>query len=471
MTQAKPQSELSPIVAVPSANGRLNPKVYTDEALEVKELQPVPTSWKWEEGRPIYDRLPSASQTYNMDFPGQPDSVYVYIDPKLNNAIGPGSLQVAPLNTNASKITIQSGIMTWRWGQAPVDALAIDITTLNNGLGLSDGEYQIGYLLEYAIAEVDETTLTGYDLYSVTDHSLATAAVSLDVSSARIDYPEYSFTTVDLAESWQPNELAKAGPYSTGSSLTFDFRSPVVTEKFELSAQDASLATAPMATYFSENLIIWYKDNEVKPIDGQWTSLVRTDKAYEYWRLFFWDGFVNVNQLSYSGEAYFPITRTASPITLVEPYIDDYFADIEQSHTRLASFTVQNGSVGQVVDTRRVIYRKFEPVADWLTVFEDENLKKLFNQVENYAPLMMAPPTSAVGLYDELLENYSFEIGSELDAPRIVYPTVVQLTGENSIQPSAVIQVADAIEDGDLTNKVTADAILNSGWSIDNGNY
>ena len=160
-TTPRPQSELVPLKVQPSFEGRVKPVVYSDAGLAAKNIKPVKTAWGLEDGKPILWRLPAVSEQYRKEFPGVIDLGYVYIDPRKNWAKGPGTLEVGTWADDPSILTVQSGTITWVYGQKNLEAFAVDISTLNEGNGLQDGEYQVGYLLEQGIPEVDEASLTG----------------------------------------------------------------------------------------------------------------------------------------------------------------------------------------------------------------------------------------------------------------------------------------------------------------------
>jgi len=228
MTNARPSSDLTPIATKVNVDGRFRPAVYSPAGVAAKGIKPVPTEWGYEGGRPVYRRLPVAAGAYQMDYlSSNIEEAFVYIDPSKNQALGPGTTAVGRLDNAANVLAVQSGTLTWRYGQAEVEAYVVDISTLNQGEGLADGEYQIGYLLDYTIPSVDEKTLEGYDLYEVKDASLENAAVLINLDAYGIEHADHNLITADAGKSWQPNEFALAGDYFPGTSSTISFRTPV----------------------------------------------------------------------------------------------------------------------------------------------------------------------------------------------------------------------------------------------------
>ena len=166
------QEIIGPVVANPFADGFVNLKVATVEALDVLNLNPVPTTWASDEGRPIYFRLSSLSQQYQRGY--DRDQAYVYIEPKFGKPYGEGSLQVGRFNDKKSVLFVESGEITWEKGQVQVSSFEVDTSTLNFGRGLIDGLYQVGYTLEYT-NPVYDTLVPGYSVANVEDSLLSVA--------------------------------------------------------------------------------------------------------------------------------------------------------------------------------------------------------------------------------------------------------------------------------------------------------
>jgi hypothetical protein len=77
------------------------------------------------------------------------------------------------------------------------------------------------------------------------------------------------------------------------------------------------------------------------------------------------------------------------------------------------NFQLQRNDRGQILkeDIRNIATRDYEPVADWLTQYWDEQLIRNQEKVTTYVPGFMAPPTLLRTSYDDL-EKYGVEISN-----------------------------------------------------------
>ena len=77
-------------------------------------------------------------------------------------------------------------------------------------------------------------------------------------------------------------------------------------------------------------------------------------------------------------------------------------------------FEIQKNDRGELLveDIRNISNRDYEPVANWLTEFFDENLTNLQQEVKYYAPGYMAPPTLLFDAYLGL-EKYDIKVSNE----------------------------------------------------------
>tara|TARA_R110001592_G_scaffold87827_6_gene259148 strand:+ start:11638 stop:13167 length:1530 start_codon:yes stop_codon:yes gene_type:complete len=424
------QEASQPVVTSTTSKGVVVPKVATLEALKVLHLSPVKTVWGWD-GRTVLERLPAESQAYQLGY--YDDQAYVYINPQRGRGLGAGSLQVGASNANSSELVIESGVITWKGGQSFPPRLAVDITALNQENGLQNGEYQVGYTLKLDYPTT-VSPVPGYSLVKVEKAELSTAAVSIGVSDASIYHDDY-FAVTDsslISASWWPGDNTTAGDYYPGSWFVLDFRQPVEADGFHIEADPDYPPTAACSVYYSDDAIIWYKSNQVQPLNGEWNIDTKGSGKHRYWKLFFWDGSASIKSIRYTGEAYYPDLRTVGPVSIAEPFIDDQYEEIEGDFILLAFFTVIDGNIADVRDQRRFINRKYEPVASWLTTFQDESFSCLFNDVQNYAERYLSPPTADYHLYEEMDDSIcsglgQLTLGSEEAAPQIAFPESVEI--------------------------------------------
>ncbi len=423
MTEALPQSQLGPVKTVLFNDSAEALKFLNEDAAKIKGLLPVPTVWGRAAGRPIYDRLPSISGAYNIT--GFAESAVKIFLQDQNKATGIGTLQVGRWQEDAGVLIIQSGVLSWQYGSVAIEAFGVRVSLLNDGGGLQDGEYQIGYILRY-----EDSVGDLYKLYKVEDYSLAASATVYGATAAATQYPVETAFTDDFEPGWRPVESGFVGGYDEGQSLIMDFTAPVRAERFVLGAPSPTYSTAQCALFYSDDGAIWHRDdNTWVARDSEWDMTVSTLEPHRYWKAFFWGGYVEVKTVKYTGTAYFADQRPTGPRTIAEPYIDELYEDIPGAYIQLATMEVRDNQVVRVEDYRlsQITYEKYEPVASWITAFQDESIRNYFDSVVNYAEKWLAPPTSVLSLYDELLVEDTFQIGSDLDYPRLILPETVAL--------------------------------------------
>lgn len=503
---------VKPVVAKVQSNGLVQPRVASEEALEVLNKKPIPTVWGRESGLPIYDRLPGISQAYKIE--AGPDSAYVYIEPNFPKRLGPGSIEPGRLDSNFSVFTMENGTITWSKGQVEVPKLEVDLSTLGSGVGLADGQYKAGYLMSY---DVPQTVPKAFA--SQTNALLSDAYVAYASGRDLIYHEDFKALSEDGGEAWWSKEDAEAGTYKNGSWYVLDFKEPVWPERIQFVGQPGEEATAKLAVYYSDDAIIWNKQAQINPSNGSWTfqSSATTGVKKRYWRFFWWDGKVTVGNILYTGEALYEDARKTGPVSIATPFIDDLFEEIDDVHLLVATFEVQNQKILSITDQRRFIQRKYEPVAQWLTSFEDLMLRCYFEDVEQYASLYMAPPTANYHFYNELDTNACsgegfISLGEFPQDPLVPFPDIVELTytdshtvfpegseiyegqtndviaedptsfdividgatliqGDGLITPRAIIELSDPTLDSDAVNKLWTDNLLNAGFTIDDGIY
>lgn len=463
------QLNANPVKVQAKADGFASPKIATEEALDILKLQPIPTVWARNSGRPVYDRLPAISQQYKKGY--DRDQAYVYLEPKFGKPFGAGSLQVGKRENEQNILFVESGEITSALGPAKVGAYEVDISTLDFGNGLIDGVYQVGYILS---KEIPEAGSDRYSLIRVENSELGLAYISVGVSSATRGNEGYR--AISETGSWVPNSLAEAGSYEPGSWFVIDFQESVQAEEFVVVADlDEAVPTSKVALEWSDDAIVWNKVEQKDPTDNGWVVSAEKEEKHRYWKLFFWDDKVAVKQILYTGEALFPDNRISSEVIVATPYLENFFDEIEGNYLLLASIEVKNNRVGTITDYRRISTVRYDPVADWLTSFQDDNLNCLFDDVEKYSAKFLAPPTADYHLYEELDDSACFGLGefdlSEDQNLRIIFPDEVGLGSGSSVEPNQVILVEDPETPSDLATQVYTEDYLTLSWSIDNGIY
>ena len=450
-------------------DGLTRAKVYSPEALKVLRAEPVNTAWGWDHGRPIYNRMPMISEAYQKSY--NFDQALVYLDPTIPVAIGPGTLEVVKSQRDWRVLDMLDGVLTWEHGELTTDRYRINITELDNGRGLQDGAYQVGYRLSHVNQTPDVSRFPGFTQAYVEDGSLADIQLAYNASGdTPIHREAYAIGKFD--NSWWPNSYAGADSYLVGTHYTIDFLSDTQTTEFKVTG-DQGLTTSTLAYYRSDDAIIWYKADQIVSDKDVWTVDAQ-GPATRYHRFFSWDGRFSIKDVSYTGEGYFRDRRVLFGDSKAEPFIESISDEIEGSYILLATFTVKRGVIDKVDDKRRVTYEKYQPVTDWLTKFQDEQLRCRFNDVVNYNASFMDPTTADYHFYEEMDDSHCWGLGEvtlgrEEDVPIIVYPTEVGLIRPD-VSPDMIDHVTQPVFDGDIATMPYSQFTLND-WSMDNGKY
>ncbi len=420
MTQALPQSQLGKIVTKPLVDGFARVEVANQEALEIRSLVPVDTVWGRPDGRPIYDRLPGVSEGYREEFYGEIGRGLVYIEPQFGVTFGPGSLEVGAWQEDPRVLVVYNGTITWAYGQIETSTLAINLETVVAD-GIQDGSYQVGYYLNRISPEE-----VRYSKYEVQDYSLGSSQTVYSATSEAKYHPVVSMFSEPSDGSWTPTEFYEAGEYPDGSAVTMDFTESVVARQFSVVATSPELSTARCALYSSDDAIVWSLADSGRSRGGVWTLQSPNEAGARYFRLFFWGGTADVSEVRYTGEAIFQNQRPTGFTSEAEIFLEGEYDQIDRPHLVLGIITVSNYEITEIRDVRSQTSIKYEPVASWLTDFQDQSLRSLITGVEEYSSLYMSPLTGGDTFYEKLLEE-NFVLESDTKTPTIVFPTDIEL--------------------------------------------
>lgn len=385
---------MSPVVATRESDGYVRPRIATEEALKVLHLEAAPTVWKYANGRPIYNRLPAISQQYQKGY--DRDQAFVYLESKLSKTRGPGSLEVGTQTSSRNVLFVQDGTITWREGQITVPAFQVDISELNFNFGLDDGNYQIGYQLSFDVLK-DTSPVPGSALAEVEASVLSEASIAFEASGASEFHEPYRALSFDGA--WWPSGTTTV---ETNATYTLDFLAEVQPNQFILKADETEPATSSVTLSWSEDNSTWTDVITAELTGGLWILPIFNNLSKRYWKFTFGPGSASIEEILYTGTAYFPDNRVSSPQQLATPYIDNVFEEVEGDYLLLSFFEVKNGNLTNFIDYRTFTMVPYEPVADWVTKFQDDNIVCLFDDVENYSTKFMAPPTADYHFYEEL---------------------------------------------------------------------
>lgn len=453
-------------------DGTTNQVVYSPEALEVLQAKPQLSAWGWEQGRPIYHRLPMVSEAYQKSY--DVDQAMVYLDPTIPIATGPKTLECFKSERDWRVLEVMDGTISWRYGEFDVERRRVDLMQFNSGFGLQDGEYQVGYILTHIDEDPGESRFPGFMLTNAVKSNLSKIQIAYDGSGETVEHRK-PYAVDDYDETtWWPNQYYGAEGYTAGTHFTLDFLDEVQAIEFVVEGEQGK-STSSCALYESDDAIVWYKSDQVQAVDSTWTLRSETTER-RYRRFHFWDGLASIKSFSYTGQGYFRDRRVLFGDSRATFYIQNLYEAIEKEHILLAHFTVKGGAITNLVDHRRVTYEKYQPVADWVTTFHDEQLRCNFDHVVYYSEQYLSPESADFHLYNEMDDEICTGIGEvtlddQIEVPVIRYPNVVGLEPDTSIDASVIEFVTPPESDGDLATMQYAEQTLTYSWGIDNGNY
>jgi hypothetical protein len=402
-----------PQVQTTTSPDRLN--VISPVYVDVNNLRNRPTEWI-AGGRPIYRRLPSLSDTYQINFfnvipepslfgysdnrEGIEKVGYVYI-PYGENYNGPLSVEVVAAEGNKA-LLIKGGLLIWEYGKNEVLPTIIDLETIDVLSGLYDIAYQLIFddAPSPKLYQVEDFALTGQPL-NITSSTDSIVGWRYPAVNAFLNSPPTRWSNEDTY--FPSYAQLPAGPayLEWSGGLT--------------AAYSSITMRCPDQTAYSGNATLYYVN------DGVYTKVstvdVSSDTGGQFfrfpiekpviqsgWRVEFSSPKVSIQSITVSGQLTL-LEKTAGirPLsrlvmyragTLPNTVTTSDGKEVKATYCRLA--TVRIGVSYDVVnleDQREIIHRDYVPIADWLTKPFDENLIDLYEQVTNYPELWMAPPT------------------------------------------------------------------------------
>lgn len=385
-----------------------NPGTYlSHQYTEALNLTPIPTEWK-ESGRPIYNRLPAASQSYKLEFGYDPGKAYCFIP--VGEGLTGSTSMVVESSGNGKFLTVQEGTIVWQFGSVKTSPVIIDLEQV----GIGSAKYVIGYQLYY-----DNSPQT-YS-YSVENFSLNGQEMNILSSTDAVTGWRYSPGYAFLGDSekyWSnydnvfPSHTGNAylsweTPYSY-SLNTITLRCPPNSRSYGKALLYQLICKSTGSSGYCEDSSWQYvssadieEDNLGQLFSFQFDSPVSGNG----WRVEWEDTSVSINNIYVSGV----ISTLSPPAVSVTKYslvaypanaVPNEIVTEEGNKVPLvmcklalvdidSSFTVQSLS-----DVRDVVHTKYEPIADWLTSFWDSNLIGLYDQVLHYDKQWMSPTLS-----------------------------------------------------------------------------
>ena len=406
----------SQVVVSPSYPPGVN---LSPQYTSVKGLNSVPTEWV-PGGRPIYDRLPSASGLYKVDFGLDNKHAYVYIEPGTSN-LGVGSMQVQS-SGDGKFLTIQSGTVVWKYGQNPLNPVIIDLELLD----MRSTRYLIAYQLFY-----DDSAFEAE--YLVEDFSLSGYELNVESGTDSVPgwrySPLYAFTD-SSSETWR-NYDGVFTTYSGNAYLSWQSEFPHSYTMVRLDCPKNSQVSGTASLFYQ--VCPSQVEGDKYCNNPQWelqqVAAVGRDSEGQYfefpilypskqfgWKVTWSDPKISVAGVKVSGE----LTLKNKPVTPLtycqlvaypENVIPDTILNTEGEKIplilcKLAYVDVNNVyEVEKIQDAREIVNTNHQPIADWLTLAQDETLTLLHTQAENFPTLWMDPETSLTHEYLTLSDN------------------------------------------------------------------
>jgi len=378
--------------------------LYSAQYIKVKSLESRPTEWI-PGGRPIYRRLPSTSETYQVNFTEDGKVGFVYI-PWGEGIFGAESLEVVSTD-NLKGVLVKAGTIVWEEGRSQVNPVLIDLQDLQ----VTSGRYFLGYELNYDDSEkpfqyqVSSYSLSGLPL-TITASSDSTFGWRFPASNAFVPEADLTWRNYD---SFLPNYAQPVQSYLRWESDTV---AALETVRIYLPPQVVipsgvravmsynvgsswSFASSTQLTLSSPQSYFEFQLDEPTFQSG-WEIAWENDDGSPFLE-------ISVDNITVSGVV--TLNRKPSapvPSATLVMYPENQVPS-DGTYCELAKVDVNaTYEITDILDTRSIIHRDYVPVADWLTRPWDENLISLYSQVSDYASLWMGPLTCLNFEYETL---------------------------------------------------------------------
>lgn len=394
--------------------------VLSQQYIEVNSLESRPTEWV-PGGRPIYRRLPAASETYQIDFfnivPAANTAVaaevqdigYTYIP--WGQALNSGSSMYVQASDTNKDLLIKGGTVVWKYGKTQVLPTIVNLEVLD----VLSGRYDLAYQLLYDDSPVQK-------LYSVEDFSLVGQPLTITASTDSVIGWRYPAVNAFLNTStlmWK-NQDSYFPTYAQPGSSFLQWESDLP------SAYSKIILRCPVGTSYTGTATLNYYDGTsytlVKSVS---ISSDTTSQLFEFdidprfqsgWQVVFSSSDIAIQSIVVTGVVTLlesqaaPSTRAVLVMypsgTLPKTTTNSAGEEVPATYCPLAIVDVVSGySVENIEDARYIVHRDYTPVADWLTKPFDDDLINLYEQVSEYPSLWLAPTSCMKQEYLTLTQN------------------------------------------------------------------
>ena len=395
--------------------------VLSQQYITANHLESRPTEWV-PGGRPIYRRLPAASETYQIDFfnivPAAntagvyevQEQGYVYIP--WGEGLNSGKSMEVVASDSQQDLLIKSGTIVWRYGNTQVLPTIVNLKVLD----VLSGKYDLAYQLIFDNSPIQK-------LYQVSDYALT--GLPLNITSSADATVGWRYPAVNAflntANNWWANKDTLLPTYAQPITSFIQWESdlPQAYSKVTLRcpANTAYTGTATLSYYDNSTLVLVEEVPIQKDTTGQFFEFSPTTPVFQSgWNVSFSSLDMAIQSISVSGVLTLlesqesPSTRATLVMyptgTLPKTVVNASDETVPATYCSLAQVDITNDfKVEKIQDVRYIIHRDYVPVADWLTKPFDEDLINLYEQVTEYRPLWMAPPSAMKQEYAALSKN------------------------------------------------------------------
>jgi hypothetical protein len=283
-------------------------------------------------------------------------------------------------------------------------------------LDVLSGKYDLAYQLIFDDSPIQK-------LYQVSDYALT--GLPLNITSSADATVGWRYQAVNAflntANNWWANKDTLLPTYAQPITSFIQWESdlPQAYSKVTLRcpANTAYTGTATLSYYDNSTLVLVEEVPIQKDTTGQFFEFSPTTSVFQSgWNVSFSSLDMAIQSVSVSGVLTLlesqesPSTRATLVMyptgTLPKTVVNASDETVPATYCSLAQVDITNDfKVEKIQDVRYIIHRDYVPVADWLTKPFDEDLINLYEQVTEYRPLWMAPPSAMKQEYAALSKN------------------------------------------------------------------
>ena len=401
-------------------------------------------------GRPIYDRLPSANQQYNTSANRFNDEGSVLLRTVPNaTQFGEGTLQVEIENKYLLKIN--SGAITWADGETYIKEFYIGIssnedqswqpsTTYTRGDVLYDTEgtlytvqhdytsdvlitfdLQNGNILQGALGAGEQYVwleLFKYrpEAYLRVDIPTELGDIAtITASRSSILFPARYAIDPDISKRWTPPNSLNNNDY-----LEFIFDGFIELEDFKLISNFTNGPTAKLSYKSStDSTYVPLSGDVIQDANGIWDFPVDFIDRVKQLKVEF-TGSNSLDVYSYTIIGKWLQYGTSSIRNQFVAFRTSGDYDMDNSDVLgscvLAQVVVNEfGELSQLNDTRNLTYGRNESAADWLTIYWDELLLRSRNKIDAFKEEFLDPETAGNYFYEDIVEGLTITDGNTME--------------------------------------------------------